>query len=105
MGASPPVLKILASLPVTGRLAPCRYRISKHVLTAAIPVSDQVLEGGQTDAAKRLAELQAVKKPPADWSIPSEDAKPQPVSGTRQRLCEIPAGRPLIVELRQESTR
>jgi hypothetical protein len=32
MGASPPVLRILASLPVTGRLAPCRYRISKHVL-------------------------------------------------------------------------
>jgi hypothetical protein len=36
MGASPPVLRILASLPVTGRLAPCRYRISKHVLRTLI---------------------------------------------------------------------
>jgi hypothetical protein len=38
MGASPPVLGNLASLPVTGRLAPCRYRISKHVLRTCFEI-------------------------------------------------------------------
>jgi hypothetical protein len=42
MGASPPVLRSLASLPVTGRLAPCRYRISKHVLSPVVDAFDRL---------------------------------------------------------------